>query len=68
MFAGSWLFSVLVLAVFYAAGKLGGSLVEAMLPVTIIALVATVVESLPVPDFDNLTVPLAAVALGLLFF
>jgi len=37
-------------------------------PVTIIALVCTLVESIPYRDIDNLTVPAVAVLLGYLFF
>jgi len=37
-------------------------------PVIIISLVGTLVETLPVKDLDNVTVPVAAVLLGLLLF
>lgn len=36
--------------------------------ITLIALVATVIESLPVKDIDNLTVPFVSVLMGYLVF
>ena len=39
-----------------------------VLPLTIITLVGTLVESLPYRDVDNITVTLAAVLAGLLLF
>ena len=38
------------------------------LPITVIAVAATLVESLPLKDVDNITITLAAVALGYLMF
>lgn len=68
MFAGGWLLSILVLAVYTAAGYFGQNLGQFIAPVTIITLAATLVETLPVKDLDNLTVPLTAVLIGHLFF
>jgi dolichol kinase len=39
-----------------------------LLPITVIALVGTLVESLPFKDVDNITVTLVAVLLGQLMF
>jgi hypothetical protein len=39
-----------------------------ILPLTIIALVSTVIESLPQRDIDNITVTVAAALLGWLLF
>jgi dolichol kinase len=50
--------------VFIAIGGLHGTLAEYLLPVTLIALISTVVESVSPNDVDNLTVPTAAVLLG----
>jgi phytol kinase len=68
MFAGGWLFSVLILGVYIAQGFFTASLADTLLPVTIIALAAAAVESLPFTDLDNLTVPAVAVLLGHLLF
>jgi phytol kinase len=62
--AGSLVLTVLVLGVFIAIGGLHGTLAEYLLPVTLIALISTVVESVSPNDVDNLTVPTAAVLLG----
>lgn len=66
MFAGGWLFSVIIIAMFLAAGVFTGDLMSYIAGVSVISLAATVVESLPVNDIDNLTVPALAVALGFL--
>lgn len=68
MFAGSWIFSVFVIAIFVYFKVLDGSMVHYLPGITIIALVSTLIETLPFRDIDNLTVPLAAVLLGYLVF
>ena len=68
MFFGSLLLSVLILAAFLAAGVFSGSMGDYLLPLLIIALAATLVETIPLDDLDNLTVPLVAVLLGHIFF
>ncbi len=68
MFFGGWVLCLFILGFYLAVGQFQGRLVDYLLPVTAIALVATMVESLPLNDLDNLTVPAAAVALGYLFF
>jgi phytol kinase len=68
MLLGGWVLAVLVLFVFVAKGVFPSPFVGYLLPVTIIAVVATLVESLPIRDVDNITVTLAAMALGYLLF
>ena len=68
MFLGGWLFALLILAVYLAAGKLSGAWIDFLLPVTMIASLSTLVESLPLKDIDNITITLAAVGLGIIFF
>jgi phytol kinase len=68
MFIGGWVFALGITMVFAAVGTFSGSLVEFILPVTIIAFLGTLVESLPFKDVDNITVTVAAVLLGHLFF
>jgi phytol kinase len=68
MFLGGWSFSAAILGVFSLAGYLPPPLGAYLLPVTIIALAGTLVESLPLHDVDNLTVTGAAVLLGHLLF
>ncbi len=67
-FAGSWLLSVFILAVFWLAGVFSGPFLGYLLPMTLIAFVTTLVESITPHDFDNLSVPVAAVLLGFLFW
>jgi len=68
MFLGGWTMTLLVLQVYILAGALAGPLTAHLVPVTLIALAGTIVESLPVRDLDNVTVTLAAVLLGHLLF
>lgn len=64
MFLGGWALAFFILAAFTLAGVFPGPFTDFLLPVTLIALVGTLVESLPLKDVDNITVTLAAVALG----
>lgn len=68
MFFGGWLLSLIILAVYLAMGVFQGTLLQYLPAVTLIAFVATAIESLPLNDLDNLTVPLVAVVLGYLLF
>lgn len=64
MFLGGWIFSLAVVGIYNAAGQGVGNLSSYILPVTMIALVGTLVESLPFHDIDNITVTASAVILG----
>lgn len=68
MLLGSLIFSSLILWVFVGQGYFPGSITDYLLPIGIIAIATTLVESLPFADIDNLTVPLVAVLLGLFLF
>jgi phytol kinase len=68
MFIGGWILSVLVVWIFIAAGVFSIPIIGYLLPITIIAFVGTLVESLPVRDIDNITITLTAVILGSLLF
>lgn len=68
MFLGGWLLAMLILAVYVSNDIFATSMHSFLLPVTIIALVSTLVESLPVKDVDNITVTLVAIVLGHVFF
>lgn len=65
MLLGGFLLAVLILWVFIGWGYFPGPITPYLLPIGIIVLAATLVESLPFSDIDNLTVPLVAVILGL---
>lgn len=68
MLLGGWTLSVFLLGVFVLAKVFPAPFPAYLGPVTVIALVGTLVESLPLRDVDNITVTLAATALGHLLF
>lgn len=65
MFLGGWIFAMIIMAVYIGAGIFPGTLGGYLPAITVIALVGTAVETLPVHDLDNITVTLAAVLVGL---
>ncbi len=68
MLLGGWVCSVLVVWIFTLAGVFSTPIQAYLLPITIIAIVGTLVETLPLLDVDNITVTLAAVMLGYFLF
>ena len=68
VFLGGWLLTIFIFAIYVWVGAFPGPLAHFFLPITWIALGATLVESLPFRDVDNLTVTLAAVLIGYLVF
>lgn len=68
VFAGGWILSVLILFIYKTVGVFTAPLASYLVPVTIVALVSTLVESLPHKDVDNITVTIAAAITGWLFF
>jgi phytol kinase len=68
MFIGGWLLAVLVIGIYVPVGILPGPFSNYLIPISVIALLGMLVESLPLKDIDNLTVTLAAVILGTFFF
>lgn len=66
VFLGGFVFSLVVLAVYLAAGKFPGSFIDYLQAAVIISFVCSLVESIPVSSIDNITVPTAAVIMGLL--
>ncbi len=68
VFVGGWLMSALILWIYGLAGVFKTPFVQTLGPISVVALVGTLVESLPFKDVDNLTVTLAAVLTGLFVF
>lgn len=68
VFFGGWVMSVMVLAIYIWLGIFTRSFNSILLPVTVIALASTLVESLPQKDIDNITVTLVAALLGWFLF
>lgn len=68
VFLGGLLFSVIILGIFQVAGVFDFQWGKLILTLALISLACAIVESLPVRDIDNLTVPFTAVILGHLLF
>jgi len=66
MFLGGWAFALGFVALFNALGVLAPPLEmsRASLMITLIALVATIVEALPLRDIDNITTTVVAAIMG----
>jgi len=66
MFLGGWVFALGFVALFNALGVLAPPLEmpRASLMITLIALVATIVEALPLRDIDNITTTIVAAIMG----
>ena len=64
MFLGGWSLAVGVLWVYLFFGVFTGQILAYIPDLTLIALAATVVESLPIKDLDNITITLTAVIFG----
>ena len=68
VFFGGWLLSAFVLGIYALTGNLAQPFESYILPLTIIALVSAVIESLPFKDIDNITVTVTAAILGYFLF
>lgn len=68
VFFGGWLLSAFVLAIYISAGVFDRPFTSFIPPLTIIAFVSALVESLPYRDIDNITVTLTAAVLGYFLF
>ena len=66
MLLGGWVLTAFIIFIFILKGVFPGPFTGYLLPITYLAVLATLVESLPIKDVDNITVTLAAVALGYL--
>lgn len=68
VFAGGWLMTVFVFAVYVWAGVFPAPLAGYLAPVTWIALGAAAIESLPFKDVDNITLTVVSALIGQLVF
>jgi len=64
MFAGGWILAYIIIMIYIYAGIFSGPGTFFLPAITLIAFAATLVESLPIKDIDNLTIALAAVIAG----
>lgn len=68
VFAGGWIFASALIFVYVTAGVFAGSFTNYLFPITVMAFVGAVIESLPYKDIDNVTMTLASALIGSLFF
>lgn len=68
VFVGGWLMTLFVIAVYIWAGVFAAPFTAYLLPVTLIALGGTLVESLPFKDIDNITLTVVSAIIGHLVF
>ncbi len=68
MFAGSWILSTGILLIFANLGIFSQPISPFWLPITLISLAATVVESLPIKEIDNITITAVSLIVGHLLF
>ncbi len=68
VFLGGWLLTIFIFAIYVWAGVFGGPIARFVLPITWIALGATLVESLPFKDVDNITLTVVSALIGHLLF
>ncbi len=68
MLLGSFLFASLMVGVFVWQGYFTGAIVHYLGPIALIAILTTMIESLPFTDIDNITIPLVSVFMGMLLF
>ena len=68
VFAGGWLMASIIIYIYVAAGVFASPFPSYLLPITVIALVGALVESLHYKDIDNVTMTLASALVGSLFF
>lgn len=65
MFLGGTIFSIVVVYAFIMGGVWNIPFQTVILPILAIGIVSTAVESLPIEEYDNITVPVMAVLMGL---
>ena len=68
VFAGGWLLTVLIFAIYIWLGEFNGPMSHYLSPITWIALGAMLIESLPFKDIDNITLSVVSALLGHIVF
>ncbi len=68
VFVGGWLMSFGIIFIYVAAGVFSSPITSYIFPITAIALAGSLIESLHYKDIDNVTMTLASVLVGTLFF
>ena len=68
MFLGGFLLSLLILMLYVAIGIFSTTILILLPALLVISIAATLVETIPLRDVDNITVTLTAILLGFYFF
>ncbi|WKZ40364.1 MAG: phosphatidate cytidylyltransferase [Anaerolineales bacterium] len=68
VFLGGWLMSAVIVFIYVSAGVFPGGFTDYLLPISSIALVGALVESLHYKDIDNISMTLASALVGHWFF
>lgn len=68
MFFGGWSLSIIIVAIYIYADIFSGPLIIYIPAISLIAVAATIVETLPIPDIDNISIALVSLVLGHLLF
>lgn len=68
VFVGGFVFSTLMLFIYVTAGVFSGTITNYLLPITTIAFVGAIIESLHYKDIDNISMTLASALVGHWFF
>jgi phytol kinase len=68
VFVGGWVMSAAIIFIYVTAGVFGGAITNYLLPITVIAIVGALVESLHFKDIDNISMTLASALVGHWFF
>jgi phytol kinase len=64
MFLGGWILAVVILWIYLLSGVFTGQILDYIPALSLIALAATIVESLPIKDLDNITITLTGLIFG----
>ena len=68
MFFGGWSLSIIIVAIYIYADIFSGPLTIYIPAISLIAVAATIVETLPIPDIDNISIAFVSLVLGHLLF
>ena len=68
VFIGGWVLTLLIFGIYVFMGTFTGPMTRFLLPVTLVAIGATLVESLPFKDIDNITITVSCALIGHLVF
>lgn len=68
VFLGGWLLTMFIFVVYIGVGVFSGPVTRFLLPVSLVALGAMLVESLPFKDVDNITLTVVSALIGHLVF